>query len=329
MVSVFSSVHEAEMGLRGAGYITDSVASTTVYLAAALHRPVLLEGPAGSGKTQLAYAVAHSLDTYVERLQCYEGIDENKAIGEFDEALQRLFVEVHKSTQVEWASLQTHLHSRQFFTAGPLARALECKKACVLLIDELDKVDQKFEAQAFKRSCAVFGLGRYLYYFSGVWVDVDDRKRPKSTPKLFSWATPEGWLSGLRPTRAQHGDSTSNSQSPVVVDPQGEATMKEIESMAEILGRGLYRGILRDFARVWNPRDIQDLLARQKVLEHLRAAERGVRRLEGALERVGSERLTPILKLLGVNSLERVDTLEMLKRIIVELEATAPSCIST
>jgi len=143
---VFSSVHEAEMGLRGSGYITDSIAATTVYLAAALHRPVLLEGPAGSGKTQLAYAVAHSVDTQVERLQCYEGIDENKAIGEFDEALQRLFVEVHTSTTVEWDSLRTHLHSRRFFSAGPLVRALEYKKPCVLLIDELDKVDQKFEA---------------------------------------------------------------------------------------------------------------------------------------------------------------------------------------
>jgi len=144
--NVFSSVHEAEMGLRGSGYITDSIAATTVYLAAALHRPVLLEGPAGSGKTQLAYAVAHSVDTQVERLQCYEGIDENKAIGEFDEALQRLFVEVHTSTTVEWDSLRTHLHSRRFFSAGPLVRALEYKKPCVLLIDELDKVDQKFEA---------------------------------------------------------------------------------------------------------------------------------------------------------------------------------------
>src|SRR6202030_3694146 len=55
------------------------------------------------------------------------------------------------------------------------------------------------EAQAFKRSCACFGLGRYLYYFTGTWVDLDDRKRPKSVPQLAGWATPAGWLQGLRP----------------------------------------------------------------------------------------------------------------------------------
>src|SRR5271157_1519085 len=58
------------------------------------------------------------------------------------------------------------------------------------------------EAQAFKRSCACFGLGRYLYYFTGTWVDLDDRKRPKTVPQLAGWATPAGWLQGLRPSCA-------------------------------------------------------------------------------------------------------------------------------
>jgi hypothetical protein len=114
-----------------------------------------------------------------ERLQCYEGINEEKAIGKFDEPLQRLCVEMRsKSATVDWESLQAELHGQQFFSAGPLLRALQREKACVLLIDELDKVDHAFEAQAFKRACSCFGLGRYLYHFSGVWVDLDDRKRP-------------------------------------------------------------------------------------------------------------------------------------------------------
>ena len=144
---MFSSLQELEGGLRASGYIADSVATTTVYLAARLQKPLLLEGPAGSGKTQLAYAVADAADTTVERLQCYEGINEEKAIGKFDEPLQRLCVELKaKSASVDWESLRTELHSQQFFGAGPLLRALQCERPCVLLIDELDKVDHAFEA---------------------------------------------------------------------------------------------------------------------------------------------------------------------------------------
>ncbi|MGO9675951.1 MAG: AAA family ATPase [Candidatus Sulfotelmatobacter sp.] len=144
---VFSSLEELAERLHAAGYIADSIATTTVYLAARLQKPLLLEGPAGSGKTQLAYAVADAAETVVERLQCYEGINEEKAIGKFDEPLQRLCVELKaKSASVDWESLQTELHSQQFFGAGPLLRALQCERPCVLLIDELDKVDHAFEA---------------------------------------------------------------------------------------------------------------------------------------------------------------------------------------
>ena len=127
---MFSSIEEVSKRLRSTGYIADSVAMTTVYLAARLHKPLLLEGPAGSGKTQLAYAVADAANTAVERLQCYEGINEEKAIGKFDEALQRLCVELKaKSGDVDWDSLRTELHSQDFFSAGPLMRALLCGKA--------------------------------------------------------------------------------------------------------------------------------------------------------------------------------------------------------
>src|SRR5271166_6096573 len=144
---VFSSLEDLAERLHAAGYIADSIATTTVYLASKLQKPLLLEGPAGSGKTQLAYAVADAAETVVERLQCYEGIDEEKAIGKFDESLQRLCVELKsKSSSVDWESLQTELHGQQFFSAGPLLRALQYEKPCVLLIDELDKVDHAFEA---------------------------------------------------------------------------------------------------------------------------------------------------------------------------------------
>jgi len=144
---MFSSLDQLGERLRATGYIADSIGTTTVYLAAKLHKPLLLEGPAGGGKTQLAYAVAEAANTSVERLQCYEGINEEKAIGKFDEPLQRLCVELKsKSNGVDWASLQLELHGRQFFTAGPLLSAIEYERPCVLLIDELDKVDHAFEA---------------------------------------------------------------------------------------------------------------------------------------------------------------------------------------
>jgi len=179
------------------------------------------------------------------------------------------------------------------------------------------------EAQAFKRAASCFGLGRYLYYFTGVWVDLDERKRPKNVPHLFDWATPAGWRAGLRPKEALQGASNDSHERPAVANSQTEAIIREIETLAEPLGRGLYRGVLRDVAKVWSPRDIQDGLVQQKVLGHMRAAERGLRRLETALDKAGPEKLFPVLKSLGLSSLERVDTLETLKRIVLEMERLA------
>jgi len=144
---VFDSVENVMSGLFLTGYITDEVTATVVYLAGKLHKPLLLEGPPGSGKTELAYAVAKATNAEVERLQCFQGINEEKAIGKFDEALQRLAVELRaKSGSMDWEQAKRELHSQNFFSAGPLLRALQYDRRCVLLIDELDKVDQAFEA---------------------------------------------------------------------------------------------------------------------------------------------------------------------------------------
>ena len=144
---MFSSPEQLAESLRATGYIADSIAITTVFLASRLQKPLLLEGPAGSGKTQIAYAVAQAAGTNVERLQCYEGVNEEKAIGKFDESLQRLCVELRaRSAAPDWELLQSELHGQRFFSAGPLLRALQYEEPCVLLIDELDKVDHAFEA---------------------------------------------------------------------------------------------------------------------------------------------------------------------------------------
>jgi MoxR-like ATPase len=144
----FSSATELAQGLRGARYVVDAVTLNVVYLATRLHRPLLIEGPPGCGKTELAYAVAEAAGTEVERLQCYVGITEDKAIGKFDEALQKLFLEtVGSSLDASWNAIRSQLHTLEFFSEGPLLRALRRHdRPCVLLVDELDKVDQEFEA---------------------------------------------------------------------------------------------------------------------------------------------------------------------------------------
>jgi MoxR-like ATPase len=145
---VFASVEKLASGLRSVGYVIDPVTLQIVYLAAKMQKPLLVEGPPGCGKTELAYAVAAAAGTTVERLQCYEGITEEKAIGKFDESLQRLFLEAQKdSLGQDWDGIRSRMHSLDFFAEGPLLRALRQRtKSCVLLIDELDKVDQGFEA---------------------------------------------------------------------------------------------------------------------------------------------------------------------------------------
>ena len=144
---MFSSGKDVLSRLTAGGYISELVTATTIYLASRLHKPILLEGPPGSGKTEIAYAVAKAMDAEVERLQCFEGINEEKAIGKFDEALQRLAVETFcRSGSVEWETVKKQLYSDAFFAAGPLLRAILSPRPCVLLIDELDKVGQAFEA---------------------------------------------------------------------------------------------------------------------------------------------------------------------------------------
>jgi MoxR-like ATPase len=124
---MFESFDELMEGLKATGYFIDPVMTRIVFLAAKLQKPLLLEGPAGSGKTQLAVSVAQAAGTHIERLQCYRGVTEDKAIGRFDESLQRLYMEFSKGQNESWRELQANLKGRDFFRPGPLMRALECE----------------------------------------------------------------------------------------------------------------------------------------------------------------------------------------------------------
>ena len=190
------------------------------------------------------------------------------------------------------------------------------------------------EAQAFKRAAACFGLGRYLYHFTGAWVDLDERNRPKSTPRLFGWATPQGWRQGLRPGQeatTPSANSPSAGNAACGSNPHGRpespeefrTLVREIESLAESLGKRLYRGILRRVARAWSPTEIHDTDVLRKVLAQMQSAGRGLRRLEAALNRVGPEAVVPTLRSLRLNSLEQVDSLENLKKVVLAAEEAA------
>ncbi|RSL18816.1 MoxR-like ATPase [Edaphobacter aggregans] len=145
---MYASPDETLVALEREGYFTDLKTATTVYLAGRLHRPVLLEGPAGAGKTELAASVARSYRVPLLRLQCYQGINEEKAIGQYDKSLQELYVLLtSKSDRApDWTEIKREVTSRAYFIAGPLLEAIEQNQRCVLLIDEIDKVDYAFEA---------------------------------------------------------------------------------------------------------------------------------------------------------------------------------------
>ena len=151
------------------------------------------------------------------------------------------------------------------------------------------------EAQSFKRACACLGLGRYLYYFTGTWVDLDEHKRPKSVPQLAGWATPAGWLQGFRPSSAcgqerSKGTPAGNSHNVRAngnnASEDGDV-VREIEQMERVVGKRMYRGLLKSVARVWRPSEIRDGAVQQRVLAQMQAAERGLIRAKAAREKAG------------------------------------------
>jgi MoxR-like ATPase len=139
------SVEELATGLRDVGYLPGPSTALVAYLATRLDKPVLVEGPAGVGKTELAKALAKCLGRELIRLQCYEGLDEAKALYEWNYRKQLLRIQA-EAGDTGWNEVQEDIFGEEFLLARPLMTAIASPEPVVLLIEEIDKTDQEFEA---------------------------------------------------------------------------------------------------------------------------------------------------------------------------------------
>lgn len=148
----FASVEQVGDRLAGAGYLTSDAIATTVYLADRLGKPLLVEGPAGVGKTALATAVAQACSSELVRLQCYEGVDEARALYEWNHAKQLLRItaagahhDAAGADEADWGRVRDDIFTDEFLLDRPLLRAIRSEAPSVLLVDELDKADVEIE----------------------------------------------------------------------------------------------------------------------------------------------------------------------------------------
>jgi MoxR-like ATPase len=142
--TLFSSPAEVEATLRAVGYLADARIAQVVFLAERLHKPVLVEGPAGVGKTELAKALADGGGRRLVRLQCYEGLDESKALYEWNYRKQLLRIQADQGRP--WNDVESDIFSEDFLLTRPILEAITTSEEAVLLIDEIDRVEVETEA---------------------------------------------------------------------------------------------------------------------------------------------------------------------------------------
>ena len=202
------------------------------------------------------------------------------------------------------------------------------------------------DAQAFKRACSCFGLGRYFYHFVAPWVDLDQNRQPVKTPPLPAWSIPENWRKGMRPERnngtssgvgngsnhnggAQSGNgngqkpkASGNGHAPHSDNGDGGLDAR-ILAMEKIVGSGLYRSILREHGRANQPKLIRDATAKRRVLQVLESASRGFDRLNEIRRRFDPTTVEGMLTKLQAPRFEEIADMKTLQAVVFGLEELA------
>ena len=214
-------------------------------------------------------------------------------------------------------------------------------------------VESSFDAQAFKRACSCFGLGRYFYDIQAVWVDLDQNRQPVRTPALFAWALPENWRKGMRPSgrngngsaaaasnSANGRSQTNGSGSPRLSDnghthagdskgrasgANGDDLDARILCLERTVGTVLYRNILRECGRANQPKLIRDPAVKRTVLQMLESAARGFTRLEAVTKRLDAKTVEALLAKLQAPPLGEISDMKTLQHVVFGLEELAGS----
>ena len=189
------------------------------------------------------------------------------------------------------------------------------------------------DAQAFKRACSCFGLGRYFYHFQPPWVDLDEHRQPKRLPSLPTWALPENWRKGMRPPSGNgngngrvngnvHGNgSNGKNGSGNGNDHGGTLDLDDrIAKLEAAVGRAFYRNVLRQHGRANQPRLIRDTATKERVLSILESATRGFGRLQAVTKCLPPETVTALLAKLQAPAPSEITDMKTLETVVLGLE---------
>jgi len=207
------------------------------------------------------------------------------------------------------------------------------------------------DAQAFKRACSCFGLGRYFYDFPVFWVDLDQNRQPVRAPVLSGWALPENWRKGMRPlgrngngsavaasdgangksrgngskTVAGNGHTATGNSTGGADGTNGNDLDARISQMEEAVGTAFYRNILREYGRVNQPKLIRDTAVKRKVLQMLESVTRGLDRLDAVTKRLDPKTVEELLAKLQAPPPDEISDIKTLQHVVFGLEELAGS----